>query len=186
MTHRLPSVLLTAAALAGSLAMAPALPLADPTEEESGGTQEVVVEDDGTTAPELYEPCEPVEGATTVTPDAGFDGTVPTPVGALNATPAEDAGLYQLDLAGLALDSVASVRMTLSWDTPELGDYDLVVNGTNDLSTASPETHSRTLRHCDLLDLETVVFTGLPIDTLTLQVAVTKVIAPVTPVAVQG
>lgn len=196
---------LLAAALAGTLAMAPALSgdelpaggallqvtgadedvcdgfegasfCAGPSDQ--GGTDDEDG-DDGLAEPSgQYEPCETVEGATSITPEEGFDGTVPTPAGAGNFTPAEDAGLHQLDLAGHDVGSTARVRMTLSWDTPALGDYDLIVNGHNELSTDDPETHSRTLQHCDLLDLETVVFIGLPVDTLTLQVTATEVFAP--------
>jgi hypothetical protein len=178
--RRSPLLLLLGALTAGSLAMAPVVPFTG--EDEGAEEGEVTAGEDGdggtVDEPELYEACDPVEGVTTITPDAGFDDVVPTPVGAGNFMPAEDAGLYQLDLSGLEVGTNARVRMVLSWDTPALGDYDLVINGTNEGAVDDPETHTRILGHCAFLDLETLVFTGLPVDTLELQVEVATVFAP--------
>ena len=121
---------------------------------------------------DVYAACTNVGGATVVTPADGFNGTVTTPVGALNLG-TEPAGNYILDLVGKPIGSRGSVTMTLSWDpTPApVSDYDLVVNGENALSTDFPEVHGLTsLPHCTVISLETSVFVGAPIDTLTLDV----------------
>lgn len=196
MTRRRTIPVISAAALAAaSLAMAPVLPAGESTSRaivlEGAGTDEDLCDgfedapfcggpsDQEGSSPLPSEPCDEVEGATVITPDAGFDGTVPTPVGVANEGEVSDAGLYQVDLSGLEEATAARVRMTLSWDTPAgLGDYDLVVDGHNELSTASPESHTRTLGHCGVVDLEVVVFTGTPLDTLQLTVEATPFSLP--------
>ena len=164
--------LLAAGLAAGSLAFAPA-----PEGGSASGEATVVAEGDGEEeAPELYEPCAD-SGATTITPAEGFDGTVPTPVGGpftteVGATDRSDAGTYQLDLAGFEVGTTGRFTFTLDWDTPGgLGDYDLYVNGQSELPVDKPETVLLTAAHCQLVDLEVQVFTGTPLDTLTLDVS---------------
>lgn len=150
---------LVALAAVGALAMAPSLADVDGSDDTGAAT--------------THGACAPVEGATVVTPDTGFDGTVPTPIGA-GISLIADAGLYQIDLSGLDDANYARVRMELSWDTPlGLGDYDLRVNGHNQFLTTNPEVHTLPINHCGTVDLSTVVFTGTPADTLTLRVTAT-------------
>lgn len=120
--------------------------------------------------PELYGACASPAG-TVVTPAEPFSGEVETPVGALNFTFA-DAGTYTISYEGLEIGTVANrVDLTLDFDTPGgLGDYDLVINGVNDLSVEQPERHTESAPHCAVFQLETEVFTGTPFDTLTLDV----------------
>lgn len=124
--------------------------------------------------PVLNEPCTNTDGRTVVTLDAPFSDVVETPVGAGNLTGPIPAGTgeYVIDLQGLEEGVRKTVNLTLSVDNP-VADYDLVVNGENDLSTDNPENKSvPNARHCQVVSLETDVFIGVPIDTLTLDVAI--------------
>lgn len=115
--------------------------------------------------------CAPVADATVVTLAKGFKGTVPTPVEPL-LLGEEAAGAYVLDLSGQEAP-LGSLTATLSWDTPGgLGDYDLLIDGTGtDEAGDSPETTVEEVGHCDLVRLSTTAFTGTPVDTLTLELA---------------
>ena len=204
-TPRTLSTLLAAALAASALAMAPALSSDEtmPVEfvfEGTGGEQDMCagfedapfcrgLSDQGSSPEDETEPdpCGAPDGATVISPEVGFDGTIPTPVGTLNGSEfgvseRSDAGRYQLDLAGLEVGTRGRVVMTLAWDTPGgVGDYDLVVNGSNDYSVDSPEVKTVTLGHCGFVDLEADVFIGTPLDTLTLTLDVTTLPAPVAP-----
>lgn len=92
---------------------------------------------------------------------------IETPVGALNATGETPIGTYYLDLAGKPADSKGKVTFTLSWANPA-SDYDLVVNGVNELSTDNPEVTSIKASHCRALKVGIDVFTGVPVDEITL------------------
>lgn len=192
------AALLAALLAIGAVAMAPALSTEGSTAAGvvlagAGGDEDVCdgfedasfcagPSDQGGTPPEdgtesgLYEPCAPFDGVTTVTPTAGFDEEIATHVGALT-TGSEfgvgevtDLGYFQLDLAGHEVGTRGRLTMTLSWDTPGgLGDYDLIVDGSNEYSPASPEVHTRTLGHCGIVGLVVDVFVGTPLDTVTLQ-----------------
>lgn len=133
---------------------------------------------EGEVVEEVNAPCPTTEGVTVVTPSEGFTGTVPTPVGVIfeGPSPVEDAGSYIVDLAGRPVGSKATVTTALSWDLSGemLGDYDVLIDGAEETveeSTDFPDVHERlNVRHCQVLDLQTRVFTGLPLDTLTLEV----------------
>lgn len=193
------SALLAASLAIGAVAMAPALSTDETSAgavvlEGAGGDEDIcdgfedasfcagpsdqggTPPDDGTEA-ELYEPCAAAEGVTAITPAAGFDEEITTPVGALTGGSefgvgeVTELGYFQLDLAGYEVGTPGRLTMTLSWDTPAgLSDYDLIIDGSNEYSAASPETHTRTLGHCGRVDLAADVFTGTPLDTVTLQV----------------
>ena len=82
------------------------------------------------------------------------------------------AALVQLSLEGFEVGTRARVTVMLDWDTPGgVGDYDLNVNGANDFSVDQPEVETFTIGHCDALNIQTEVFIGLPVDTLTLTAA---------------
>lgn len=193
------SALLAASLAIGAIAMAPALSsdetVAGAIVLEGAGADRDICDgfedasfcggpsDQGGTPPDddtdglLYEPCTPAASVTAVTPAAGFDEVVTTPVGAVDAGSefgvgeVTELGYFQLDLAGHEVGTVGRLTMTLSWDTPGgLGDYDLLLDGANANSVDSPETHTRTLGHCDGVDLAVDVFLGTPLDTVTLQV----------------
>lgn len=131
----------------------------------------------GAVTTEVLAPCPNPDGLTVVSPAAGFSGVVPTPVGFafFGPSPVEDAGAYLIDLAGRPVGSRTTVTTVLSWDVSgEFGDYDTLINGAEedvDDSTDFPDEHAvANIRHCQVLDLETRVFFGLPIDELTLAV----------------
>ena len=135
---------------------------------------------EGEVPAEVNAPCPAREGATVVTPSEDFSGTVPTPVGVMfeGPSPVEEAGSYVIDLAGRPVGSKAIVSTLLSWDLSGemLGDYDVLIDGTEESveeSTDFPDLHERVnVRHCQVLALQTRVFTGVPLDTLTLEVSV--------------
>lgn len=105
-----------------------------------------------------------------VSPGSSFDEDIATPIGALNFSE-EEIGTVMIDLAGLPVGERASVGMTLSWDTPEIGDYDLIIDGENALSTDSPEYHGFVdVAHCRTFDLAVTTFTGTPLDTVHLEI----------------
>lgn len=132
--------------------------------------------DPGGEEPELFGPCDQTEGVTTVTPADGFDDVVPTPTGAAYLTEPTDAALIQVSLEGFEVGTTARMRFELDWDLPApVGDYDLNINGENDFSTDQPEVETLTGGHCAFFDVATEVFTGTPVDTLTLTVEATPV-----------
>lgn len=150
-----------AAALAvGALAFTPAA--TDDTADD--GTVEIVTAEDG----DLHGPCEDrAAGVTVLTPEAFYDQVVPTPVGTAGSTQA-DAAVIQVSLEGQPVGASAELVLTLDWDTPEVGDYDLVTNGDNVLDTAQPEQKTLPVMHCTVVDIDTEVFIGTPLDTVTL------------------
>ena len=81
----------------------------------------------------------------------------------------EAAGTFVLDLAGLPQTSKGKLTFTLSWANP-VSDYDLVVNGTNELGTDNPEVITVTASHCRKVDVAVDVFVGVPVDELALSV----------------
>lgn len=95
------------------------------------------------------------------------ESVVDTPVGVANLAGETPIGTYYLDLAGKPADSRGKVTFTLSWPNP-ISDYDLIVNGTNALSTDNPEVASLKASHCKPIKLGVDVYVGLPIDELTL------------------
>lgn len=116
----------------------------------------------------VHTACAAPAGAVVLTPGGeGYDEAVTPPVGALNLT-SEDLGVFVVDLAGQPVDTAGSLTLTLSWDNP-LADYDLVVDGTNDLATDNPETKFVEVEHCQRVDVGMEVFLGAPVDALTLQ-----------------
>jgi hypothetical protein len=121
----------------------------------------------------LLEPCADVAGATRVSPAEAFSGVVETPIGAIGSTQAE-AGVYLVDLAGLPEGTRRNVTLTLTFDNP-FADYDMVIDGNNELSTDSPEVFTvSNANHCKRISVQTEVFIGLPIDELNLSVAPAK------------
>jgi hypothetical protein len=136
----------------------------DPAEEEV----EVV-------APELLDSCDLGADVIRVTPDVPFDEEIVVPIGALNLAPAETVGRFAIDLAGLEVGTRANVRYELTMDSPSpLVDYDLIVNGVNELATDNPETVARSNQaHCSTATVEVVTYIGTPLDVLTLRVIAT-------------
>lgn len=128
-----------------------------------------------TAAPALAAPakngaCKAPAGATLIKPGAkAAESTAPTPVGAVNEGGVEQAGTFVLDLSGKPQGQTGKLTFTLSWDNP-LSDYDLIIGGTNDLSTDNPEVRAVKARHCKPVPVEVGVYTGVPIDELTLAV----------------
>lgn len=151
--------LLAASLAVGALAFAPAS--GDEVAEE---TTVVVEEGDD----ETYGACaDRADGTTVLTPEAFYDQVVPTPVGTLGSTQA-DAAVIQVSLEGQPVGTTAELALTLDWDTPEVGDYDLITNGDNLLDTAQPERKTLAVFHCAVVDIDTEVFIGTPLDTLVL------------------
>lgn len=111
--------------------------------------------------------CAAPAGATVLVPGAeAVEKGVTPPVGALNLTSAQ-AGTFVVDLAGLPVETVGSLSLTLSWDNP-VTDYDLVVDGANDLSTDNPEVKVVDVAHCTPVDVDLETFIGAPVDEVTL------------------
>ena len=113
--------------------------------------------------------CKAPAGATLIKPGAkAVESNPDTPIGALNETVTE-AGTFVLDLSGKPEGTAGKLTFTLSWDNP-ISDYDLIVGGTNDLATENPEVRIFKARHCKAVPVEIGVFTGVPVDALTLAV----------------
>lgn len=168
-TRRLLPTVLAAAVTVGALAFTPA-GLMETTSDDGGATA-----DPAPGEGELLGACDDrAAGTTVLTPGAFFDNVVPTPVGAAGSTQA-DAAVFQVSLEGQPVGTTAELALTLDWDTPELGDYDLITNGDNLLDTAKPERKTLTVLHCSVIDVDTEVFTGTPLDTLTLTADVTAI-----------
>ncbi len=124
-------------------------------------------------APVLYGACANTGGATVVAAGATVSGEVETPIGApfLGGLENGDAGTYILDLEGLEVGTRSNLRLTLSWDTLALADYDLDVNGTAYESSEDSEVASLTgLGHCSVVSAESYAFIGNPTDILTMTV----------------
>ena len=120
-------------------------------------------------APATFGACKAPEGATVLKPGAkAVEGTVATPVGALNEG-SEQAGTFVLDLSGKPQSATGKLTFTLSWANP-VSDYDLVIGGTNDEATDNPEIRSVKARHCKAVPVEVSVYLGVPADELTLAV----------------
>lgn len=79
----------------------------------------------------------------------------------------QDVGTFYLDLSGQPRSSRGTLTLTLSWDNP-VTDYDLVVNGTNELSSDNPEVVSLKVTHCKPVRVGVDVFVGVPSEQLTL------------------
>jgi hypothetical protein len=119
-------------------------------------------------APAKHGACKAPAGAIVLKPGKEVTGVIPTPVGVLNTSQSE-VGSYVLDLSGRPAATRGKITFTLSWDNP-VSDYDLVVNGVNELSTDNPEVASVKASHCRAVSLGLEVFTGVPVDELTLAV----------------
>ncbi|TAL22843.1 MAG: hypothetical protein EPN99_05310 [Frankiales bacterium] len=117
-------------------------------------------------APAKHGACKAPAGAVLVKPGTESKEVVATPVGALNLTE-DEVGTYVLDLSGKPAASRGKLTFTLSWANPA-SDYDLVVNGVNELSTDNPEVTSVKASHCRAVKVGIAVFTGVPVDELTL------------------
>jgi hypothetical protein len=118
------------------------------------------------TAAPVHGACKAKEGVTVLKPGATFEEVITTPIGVLNDSETPVAS-FAVDLAGQPTDRKGKLAVTLAWDNP-VSDYDLVVNGTNELSTDNPETLTVPATHCRTVEVAVAVFAGLPIDTLTL------------------
>jgi hypothetical protein len=120
--------------------------------------------------PPTLEACTDVPaGALVVTPAKTVTANPETPVGTFGVSVVESPEqVVVVDLAGSPEGTTADLQMTLSWDNPVVADYDLVVNGENDLSTDDPEFKSVVVDHCGTTRLGVEVFLGSPTDVLTL------------------
>ena len=122
------------------------------------------------TTEDLHETCDNPDGHVVVTADSPFSGSVATPIGFNNIGANEDAGSYMIDLAGEVVGTRVDIGLTLS-DDGLASDYDLVVNGVNEATPSSgSESHTVKARHCQVINLETSVWLGLPTDALNLSV----------------
>jgi hypothetical protein len=167
LSMRLPKLLCTAAVAAGMavsvIAAAPAV-----MTDDAGS-----VIDEGEAPVELYGSCDDAPGVTIVKSDATVATPVDTPVGApvVGGVENGDAGTYRLSLEGSEVGTRGSLRLTLSWETPAIADYDMIVNGTSYVSTDSNnEVATLNLGHCQDANVEYYGFIGLPTDTLTMTV----------------
>jgi hypothetical protein len=113
--------------------------------------------------------CKAPAGAFVLKPGASVQPPVTTPVGALGST-AEPIGDFYVDLSGKPDTTKGTLELVMEWTTASTGatDYDLVVNGTNDLSTDIPEFRAERASHCRKITVAVEVFTGVPVDEITL------------------
>ena len=121
-------------------------------------------------APAKHTACKAPSGATVLKAGAKpVESVVTTPVGALGGWE-EEAGVFYLDLAGKPVGTKGKVTLTLSWEDPTglVTDYDLVVDGTNDEGITNPETRAVKTTHCRPIEVAVDVYTGTPLDELTL------------------
>ena len=119
-------------------------------------------------APEKHGACKAPKDAVVLKAGAKpVESTVETPVDVLALQGETPVATYYLDLAGKPASTKGKVTLSLSWSNP-VSDYDLVVNGTNELSTDNPEITSVTASHCRAIKVGIEVFTGVPVDELTL------------------
>jgi hypothetical protein len=119
----------------------------------------------------VHPSCAVPSGAMVVSPKAPLETQLDTPVGALGLTSTEVGDLW-VDLKDVPASQRGKVVLELAYDNPA-SDYDLVVNGVNDLSTDNPEYDEVKAGHCKRVSLALEVFTGVPVDTLTLSARVT-------------
>jgi hypothetical protein len=111
--------------------------------------------------------CKAPAGATVLKAGAKpVESVIATPVGALNSSEQEVSAFY-LDLQGKPQSTKGKITLTLSWANP-VSDYDLIVNGTNALSSDNPEIASTKASHCRPVKVGVDVFVGVPVDELTL------------------
>ena len=124
-------------------------------------------------APSTYGACKAKEGGTVVKAGGkGYEETFLAPAGAgagLAADNPQDVGSFYLDLAGKPLSTRGKLTLTLAWSNP-VSDYDLIVGGTNQLSSDNPEVVDVKAAHCKPLRVGVDVFVGAPVDELTLTV----------------
>jgi hypothetical protein len=112
--------------------------------------------------------CKAPEGATVLKAGAkAVESSFAAPVGAAGVVAAEEVGVFYLDLSGTPTSTRGKITLTLSWDNP-VTDYDLVVNGVNELSTDNPETATAKASHCKPVQVGVEVFSGVPAEQLTL------------------
>ena len=113
-----------------------------------------------------HAPCKAPAGAFVVKPGTPLTQTPTTPIGALGGFE-EPVGDFYVDLGGRPNSSTSTLEFELSWTNP-LSDYDLVVNGVNELGTDNPEVISVKGNHCRRVSVAIDLFTGVPVDELTL------------------
>lgn len=113
-----------------------------------------------------HAPCKAPAGAFVVKPGTPLTQTPTTPIGALGGFEAA-VGDFFVDLGGRPNSSTSTLEFELSWANP-LSDYELVVNGVNEMGTDNPEVISVKGSHCRRVTVAIDVFTGAPVDELTL------------------
>jgi hypothetical protein len=122
-------------------------------------------------APAKHGACKAPSDAIVVQPGgAQYETVTPTPVGAgagLTGSYEEQVGTFYLDLQGQPASTRGSITFTLSWLNP-VSDYDLIVNGANELSSDNPEISKVKAKHCRALKVGVDVFLGVPVDEITL------------------
>lgn len=127
-------------------------------------------------APNVHSPCKAPAGAHVVKPGTPLTLTPTTPVGVLGdivSDSAEPVGDFYVDLGGKPVAATSTLELTLSWLNP-VSDYDLVVNGNNELSSDNPEVFSLRGGHCKKVVVAVDVFLGVPVDELTLVAKATQ------------
>ena len=117
--------------------------------------------------------CKAPAGAFVLKPGASVQPPVTTPVGVLGGIAsdfAEPVGDFYVDLSGKPQTTRGTLELVMDWTTSATGvtDYDLVVNGTNDLSSDIPEFRVEKASHCRKISVAVEVFAGLPVDEITL------------------
>jgi hypothetical protein len=110
--------------------------------------------------------CKAPSGAFLVKPGKPLTQTPTTPVGAIGGFE-EEVGDFYLDLSGKPVSTTGNLDFELSWLNP-VSDYDLVVNGVNELGTDNPEFISTRAKHCKRVSVGIDLFLGAPVDELTL------------------
>ena len=115
--------------------------------------------------------CSAPSGSFVVKPGAPLTQTPTTPVGALGDFE-EPVGNFYVDLSGKPVGATSTIEFTLSWLNP-LSDYDLVVNGNNELGTDNPEVIAVKGAHCKKVTVAIDLFLGVPVDELTLDTKAT-------------
>lgn len=113
-----------------------------------------------------HAPCKAPAGAFVVKPGTPLTQTPTTPVGALGGFE-EPVGDFYVDLGGRPVTTTSTLEFELSWVNP-VSDYDLVVNGINELGTDNPEFIAVKGNHCKRVNVAIDLFTGVPVDELTL------------------
>lgn len=113
-----------------------------------------------------HAPCKAPAGAFVVKPGTPLTQSPAAPIGVLGSGE-EEVGDFYVDLGGRPNTSTSTLEFELSWTNP-VADYDLVVNGVNELGTDNPEFVSAKGSHCRRVSVAISVFTGAPVDDLTL------------------